>query len=329
MELARNLLLLFLPCFCVAEQCNYKAFPGLVQNTMHLKNVSAESKLACVISSCRCDPTCSVSFNSNNRQCVVSNQGGRFPDSINDPAESAIIIYPGNEDWITLVVILQIPSGLWRFDNEHRGTNLGSKGAVMDCTTDGLTWGEPGPPGLSSGFVYPRKDVDDGSTTPKLPLKSEGKNLLDFSKPYTITVWLKTDVDKRKWFLILEGFPKDTIDFWFYPTSQIDQIQHTPFKDLNQYYRTVINATGKSHWRHIAVVYESVTQVRIYLNSTPWQLETVANGAQTVSYPDYFCLWQHCGVAGSGFWGSMACLSIYERALSASEIRAVMNACPR
>ena len=234
----------------------------------------------------------------------------------------------GNDAWVTLVILLPVPSGLWLFDNESKGKNFGTKGPKMDMSVDGLTWTMSGPRGTASAFQYPTKDLTDKSKIPKMPLKDNGALLIDFSKPYTIAVWIKTIVTGSYRAEVLEGYPQGSLDLWFWPSYDLDQIELGPYHHKGQIYRTMKNGNGASEWRHIAVSYESVSKVQMYLNGSSWALETSASGSRTVYQPDYFCLWQQCGRANQGLRGSMACLTIYERALSQNEVRAVMDACP-
>ena len=36
--------------------------------------------------------------------------------------------------------------------------------------------------------------------------------------------------------MILEGYPADTLDFWFWPSYDLDQLTLTPYHDLNIFF---------------------------------------------------------------------------------------------
>jgi len=238
-----------------------------------------------------------------------------------DPQQ--FVLVNGSDPWVTFVIPApdESPSALWLFDDVNKGRNLGKKGSQLDMTTVGLVWNTVGPRGAASARRY-SKYVGPGG--PTVQLQHDGSYALTFTGPYTITFWVKTDnVAVRM--LLIEGYPNPSFEIWFWPSDQRDQILVAPASP-NHEYTTVRNATGNDEWRHIAFVYRAVGDVSFYLNGHAWQ-HTSTTASSIVKQPTKICLFEHC-LYRDQLHGSMACLSMFDRALTQEEMVFIMRSCP-
>lgn len=296
--------------------CYFHRLRGIIKDELHLSSFAARSDTDCVRSSCGCQPLCAASFNPVTKQCWKALFG-----SLLDPHQ--FVLVNRSDPWVTFIITIpeEPPSALWLFDDVNKGSNLGTKGGPLNMSIDGLVWNTVGPRGTASVRKYPRYV---GPGIPSIQLEHSGSYALTFTGPYTVTFWVKTDnVDAT--IPVLEAYPIGAIDLWFYPSNQRDQLCLSPAYP-NHVYKTVRNATDNDKWRHVALVYRAVGAVRFYLNGSVWQ-HTATTTSSEVKQPTKLCLFKHCGTQKS-LKGSMACLAIFDKALTQKEVLFVMKACP-
>jgi hypothetical protein len=90
----------------------------------------------------------------------------------------------------------------------------------------------------------------------------------------------------------------------------------------------VADAPGQGQWSHIAVVFRgTVGDATIYLNGTPMRTGTLTYNP--VPGPEPLRIGTTVGTDPENFNGSIDDVRIYERALSANEIRSLATEIPR
>ena len=213
------------------------------------------------------------------------------------------------------------PSGLWLMDSVFRGCNLGFKGRKLDSSDFRVTWTVEGPRGGSLGLRYARLDTN---TRPVITIKHGNSSLLNMTQSFTVMMWVKTD-DVTARMPILEGREGSHYStlFCFFPSRNLDQVQLAHSKAINTHY----NSQGKLFWRHLVFRYMQPSDYKIYLNGTLWPIHQEFIPNINSVQPEKFQIgYRHRG--SFFFRGSMACVSIYEKALSSVEFQTVKNACP-
>ena len=310
--------LLLVLSICVSAQtlsCNYQQQKGIAKEALRISSSTAESSIDCVISSCGCEASCAASFNPGTKQCWKAFKA--FFD------QNLFVFVTDSDSWVTYFIPgpNYIPPGLWRFDDVNKGRNLGKKGAQLDMSVEGLVWNKVGPRGAASSRKYPSYV---GPGIPTIQIKHNESHALTFTGPYTITVWVKTE-NIEETMLILEGYPRNALEFWMEPSKERDQLSLNPGYP-NHMYTTSRNSTGRDEWRHMAFVFRKIGDVSFYLNGDIWS-HTIKTVSTTILQPDKFCLWKHCEYSKK-LSGSLASLIFFDKALSQAEVKFAMNICP-
>lgn len=317
LSLLTALLSLSLHVGAQTTSCNYRPLRGIAKDGLWLSSFVARSGIDCMRLSCGCQPACAASFNPTSKQCWKV-----LFCNILDPHQ--FVLVNGSDAWVTFVLIepSESPNTLWLLDDVDKGRNLGKKGAQLNMSIEGLVWDTVGPRGAVSARKYSRY-IGLINEIPTIQVLHEGSYALRFTVPHTVTFWVKTDnvADTR---FLLEGSPNGAVDIWFYPSKQRDQI-HVALKPKHRYI-TIRNTTGIDQWRHIAFVYRAVEDATFYLNGSIWQ-HTVTK-VSFVKKTEKFCLFRHCTNDLKTFYGSMACLAMFDKALAQKEVEFVMKACP-
>lgn len=221
-------------------------------------------------------------------------------------------------DWDSYAVTRQ-PNALWPLDDAHRGDNLGVLGRQFNLKIENVKWTDVGPLGKKAGNYVRLGNMTNISVL----AHHDGKKLLDLSKPFTITVWVKTD-DMVIRMPILETYGKNyarNFHFWFYESQYQDQL----YINNPRYVYTTINKTDRLKWRHIACRHHGESKFSFYLNGKKWpiiqegkkpsptkEIEIIYIGSQR---NEYF------------FYGNMACFMIFGEALTTDEIKNVRTMC--
>ena len=163
-------------------------------------------------------------------------------------------------------------------DESSRGHNLGSKGPLLDSSDEGLSWSTAGPLGASSPLNYASLD---GTQKAKIINKHNGNYFVDFTKLFTIGIWVKT-VDQGNFIPVFEGWSTSASTYafylFFYLSRNEDQITvHL----INKERRSSINGKSRLSWRHVAVTYRGGSNMSYFLNGADWPiLQTI-----TISKP--------------------------------------------
>ena len=235
-----------------------------------------------------------------------------------------------DEDWISfapttsfLTSSLTPPAGMWTMDNFYRGRNLGSEGQRLNCSDTGLVWSKEGPLGSGSDLKYA---YFNGIKTPRIQNRHNGSYLLDFTKPFTITMWVKTNRHGvcpiiQTWNSDLRKYAQTSL--WFHPSKFRNQI----YLSANKRIFSHLNNTGRLEWRHIAATYNGIQKYSLYLNAYEWKISKTIAGINFPSDFDIIFIGYYMKPAYR-FKGAMACLSIFKRALTQQEIREWMQTCP-
>ena len=290
------------------------------------KNITASSLLSCIIFGCDDMLTlrCVGSFNQKTGACRTATLNA-VPLSW---TKAYIFNNSSDEDWVAFapsrsLVSQQTPPGLWMMDHMFRGRNLGSAGSFFDSSVEGLKWSSAGPLGASSDWKY---SLFDGSQKPAIINKQNDHYFIDFTKPYTLGVWIKT-VDQRKNFPVIEGW--STIGderswyIWFFRSTRADQITV-----LGNAWgtRSFVNNTSKLLWRHLAVSYRGGKDISLFLNGSIWAIEyTIPAHTTNLKFAEVF----NIGHRGNDrYKGSIACLIYYKSAFNAEQVRTLMHNCP-
>lgn len=295
--------------------CLYETVRGRVKEALITSKLNAESSSHCLQSTCLCSVSCAFSFNPLSKACWKSDI---FPSL--DLVK--FVVVADSDPWVTYYIStpLDPPSGLWMFDDRDKGKNLGKMGSPMNWTVPGIVFNAVGPIG-TSGRRYANYT---GPGIPTMHNLQNGIRLFDFSKPYTISFWVRTDLVEET-MMIWDSTPQSGLELFFEPSTNRDQLSLNPVYPHHMY-TTVRNATWRDEWRHIAVTYQSVGNVRFYLNAEIWS-HTTAITSPDILQPDILCAFKHC-THSKHFFGSFACMSLFDRVLEQPEISFMKNACP-
>ena len=315
--------------------CFYSKLDGVLNKTLlttspaRAKKSTARSKLECVIQSCDCRWRCIASFHARTGVCLAASIS-RLP--LDWMKQCGLLTSDDDNSWSTYIsrealttnASVGRPSGLWLLDNLFRGCNLGSKGRSLDFSETNVTWNVAGP----SGIVGPEKFARlSAASRPKIVTYQGGQFLLDFSQRFTMLVWVKTD-DVVQEMPIIQGDAgnNSVLVFWFYPSKNQDQIY---LFHKATYYSDII-AQGRLHWRHLSVRKDGDTYA-IFVNGSSYRFpyrEEGTNGSPEVLGLGFAPQSSRRHHASSFYQGSMACVAIFERALSSGEIKSFMDFCP-
>ena len=148
---------------------------------------------------------------------------------------------------------------------------------------------------------------------------------MNFSGAFSLTAWVKTDANiSTSAAPILEGLPGfHGQDFWLAGSLVNDLFFRV---GEGHYYVSHTYDEGKWYWRHFAAVYGGYSDAQIYINGTSHPVHQNLNTTPNYQPDSYYC--GHNDEAGPNFYGSMACVAIYEKALSVSDVVILMNSCP-
>lgn len=308
-------LVLALSACVTALTCHYHKLQGIAKHSLRLSSFPALSSIDCVCSSCSCQPTCMASYNRATKQCW------RATSNFSHGTQFDLVI--SSEAWDTFFIPVsdKLLIGFWPLDHVTKGRNLGYKGSQLDLSVPGLVWDTIGPRGNASAHRYP---TYVGPGTPTIQLFHDGSYALNFASPYTIAFWVKTNNFVSS-MLILEGSPNGAVEAFFEPSTQRDQVSINPAYP-DHMYTTVRNATGRDDWRHIAFSFRGIGNVSFYLNGNVWP-HTSTVRKSIITQPTKFCLWEHCNHLEK-FYGSLACLAMFEKALTHEEVGSFMKLCP-
>lgn len=317
-----------------ASTVKFSSFKGRVINSdIRIQTVTVRSVSDCLRTVCAAElSTCAVSFHKPTGGCVLSamtahciaQHPNRTTSVVKDSGWSTYLPshlpHPQPGQPPCFETPLEPPSALWMMDVGNKGRNLGTKGAALDMNEVGLTaWNVQGPRGKASNKTFVRLDAANRAT---MSNKHSGACVLSFMGSFTMAAWVKTDNISGGGFPILEGVPNGQ-DFWFGGT----QVAAIYFEvGAGHFYVSQSDAKGKLFWRHIAAVYGGSNNTQIYINGTSVTLYKTVKNVQNYQIDSYN--FAHNSGYTPNLLGSIACVTIYERALSRSEVIKLMNACP-
>ena len=226
------------------------------------------------------------------------------------------------------------PTILWLLDEVTRHRNLGTGGKQLDMqppTAKYLKFNTPGP----------RKNVDllYGSNRYKsvIDLRVSGSNtpLFDFSKSFTVAMWIKTERmtgrDRQEvYFTLFDTFPiYHAVRWYLAPQTHKNEMRfRRNYGYFNYAFSSVNNTVDIDEWRHVALVVRSnVDNPDFYLEGyTMGNYRKIVNGSH-LPVCSHITMWNGA-MGNSPFRGAIACAAFFPYVLSGSEIRILRNNCP-
>lgn len=317
-----------------AGSCFFSKFDFAIQEGHQQTTLAAEDPIHCARQGCGCPSEsqfCVVSFHSSSGRCWARTSPSLFVAAIGEHLpwinnsgswiNDSLPWLTQHGDWesyITGSTVLQ-PKALWPLDSVYRGRNLGSLGPKFNLTVENVVWTDAGPLGRIPGNF-----ARLGSTT-KIYVAAHhgGKKLLDLSKPFTITMWVKTD-DRVQVMPIIESYGKSNARnflFWFWSSRYQDQL----FISEPRTAYTTINKSDRLNWRHLTCKHRGASKFSFYLNGNEWPLVHEENPTPIKEMEIIYI-----GLrlkTNQRFYGNMACLMIFDKALTADEIKRVSSLC--
>ena len=132
---------------------------------------------------------------------------------------------------------------------------------------------------------------------------------------------------------LLEGYEGNAINFnfWFHPTTNQNKL--VAFQNANRYpyhlFTSIIDDTDRLEWRHLACVHDSQGSFSFYLNGNQWPISARSvHPWATVTVAEVQTM--NIGFRNDGvhrFFGNMACIMIFDQALTADAIKSVRSVC--
>lgn len=310
------------------RNCRYSTIPGVLKAIYSHKNIEARSRMDCIRSSCVCNSRCAASFNKKTGKCLSTTLSAVplswTKDRLFDGTEENVWVsfVPGNS-----IFSLPIPDGLWVMDGSFQGQNLGSKGSKLDMSVNKLTWGSVGPLGYSSSLKYARGFT---AARPQIQNRHGSNFLLDFGNSFSLAMWVKAD-NFIDYAVLLDGWNSDekkwSVSLYMWPSKNLDQITLS----TNVEARSTLNETNKLNWRHIAAIKEGTGHYSLYLNGTKWPIlfNKPIGYMSSRRTPDVIRVGHYPETDYKFYFkGSIACIAIFERALTVTEVRQYMASCP-
>lgn len=307
----------------LGSACHFFKSNSVIRERAQHKTVRAVSLLDCVRSVCKCSFPCAASYHMTSGRChgialLITSQG---------LAKSQCLLTASTDPyWVTFVSgQRQAPkaSVLWLLDSVCKGKNLGIKGSLLQMTTSGVAFPTIGPHGASSSTRYCRLDAN---TKPEVQVYHGSSYSIDFIHAFTIALWVKTN-DVVANMPLLDGILMDGISgntygthFWFYGTQSQNQLCLAH----NRFLFSTVNGDERLQWRHVAVTFRGSNQYEMFRNGETWPISRNETTTITKVNPKKI----HIGYRGSDiFQGSMACVTIFEQALTKEDIRNLMTLC--
>ena len=136
-------------------------------------------------------------------------------------------------------------------------------------------------------------------------------------------VWLKTD-NRTAIMPIFETYATDNallFHFIFHPSKSQDQL----FMNGPRRAYTTKNNTDRLNWRHIACTHHGESNYSFYLNGNEWLLSHEED-PKPVPEIEIISIGSRL-TASFRFFGSMACMMIFDKALTPGEIKSVKSLC--
>ena len=207
-----------------------------------------------------------------------------------------------------------------------KGKNLGRAGSAFDIPTDRCSFHKGGGPDIPDEVYC---DVSDGYRVQK-PLTKGGVRLFDFSKPFTIGMWVRFAPNVACGCFLFSTLPLWGPRWAFWPSKKNDQLSFYFGRAHHSSAVSTIDRTNVEHWRHIVVRYRPPTDLRFLLNGENWSLlrgMTSITGRKTAQdlimwhfgHPGEHYLWE--------FTGQMACVTVFQMALPEVETKRLKNRC--
>jgi len=203
----------------------------------------------------------------------------------------------------------QAPSGLvawWRAEN-----NTLDRISQLSGTTGGVTYGGGA---VGQAFVFSGSDY----------IQFPSSTALKFTGPFTIEAWVKLGSDGQgNYTIISKGVDMDYPADWAFTINYGHLRPHVNL-DGNWHYFDCDTAMDVGVWYHVAMVYDG-SVIKGYLNGVEDGFVEVSGSVQATDEPLRIGVYS-INDNHAYYTGSIDELSLYNRALSGSEIQAIINA---
>lgn len=191
-----------------------------------------------------------------------------------------------------------------------KGTNCGIGGEALNLPTKGkceFNLSGKGPRPFCSCLFCSSKQVHS-----LVPVKQGRKVLVDFSTDFQITMWVKSNSKCVKHETLIGSVPVSATTFFFYPSTNCDQLALGLSSDTTEYAYTTVDDTDRNDWRHLTVVFNPPNHVTFYRNGILWPLK------QEMQANPKFVTSTHISVFANAkddqaFTGHLAVVSIMQR----------------
>ena len=305
--------------------CKYSKTGFAIKEGFQDKRSKTDSLIDCLSVSCNCDVRCIASYNPETGLCLSVSIAAVPLDWMKD----CDFLVADTGGWVTYISVhpetsLERPSAFWMMDDLCRGRNLGSKGSQLDSSVAGVPWSVVGPlHGVSSSRRFARLNA---STRPEIQVRHDGNYVLDFTRPFTIALWVKSD-DVISRMPLVDGWNSDAakyaMHFWFFSSKSQDQVYI--WHSLRSFSK--VNNAGRLGWRHIIATSNDRTHTKFFLNGTVWPLDRNIVGSLQRVNPDKILIGRRVNDNSNIFKGGVGCVVILERAISDEEAGKLMNMC--
>ena len=296
---------------------------GRVSNKYILEMTVAMTIDACFDLSCKNKNNCAVMHNDDNYRCYSLSLSAQVlswaPNKFVIEAANYSIAYRVQNPF------RKKPKILWLLDEVTRLQNLGSGGSALDAQSIKLLFKENalGPrPGVS--LLY---GEGDWPSRTNLFTKGSDTPLLDFSKHFSAAMWIKTDRIFNHWMSLLSF---DHISTWFIASrSYKNRMTFKIWGTKAEYDTWTSDMVDVDGWRHVAIVVRDRLDIKFYMEGRERTLQSkITSGSTTIKpTPRILVLWRNNN-GYDHYWGTIACVTIFQSVLSESEIRDLKNICP-
>lgn len=149
--------------------------------------------------------------------------------------------------------------------------------------------------------------------------KNENDKYVDYSKDFTILLWVKTtQVDLQT---LVGSSPRSATRFSFWPTPHQLSLLHSHL-NWQQGAISTVDTRGYSDWRHLVVVSRAPNKVKFFRNGEIWQMKQKMPPNRKLIQADYLLMFG----AGAGVMntkGLFGQVMVFQRALPDSEVRQI------
>lgn len=213
---------------------------------------------------------------------------------------------------------------------EFKGKNFGTAGAALDFSANDCDFGTAGGPFRPHSVYYCDIDDEDEVHSEVVALTKHRVLLFDFTKAFTIGMWVKTTKHIKCSCTLVATKPDFGPRFMFPPSASDDnQLALALGQSATTWAVTTVDSTDVAKWRHVGVAYKPPTGVTFFRNGLVWQTHKHMTSISERVTAQSLVMWERSPDQGAAFFsGQMACVGLFQEALSASEMHLMKNRCP-